>query len=97
MNLGTGELPAPASNNRRNSEPLKKSRRDYSKRSECWDHFDRVQGKNGDVQVKCRYCDVSYKYTGGTGNMSSHVVLKHPNEVADIANLKVNALKGDMH
>ena len=65
------------------AEPAKKPRLSYSKRSEWWDHFDRVVDEKGEARVRCRHCDMSYKYTGGTGNMSNHILMKHAAEASE--------------
>nr|XP_054762973.1 E3 SUMO-protein ligase ZBED1-like [Lytechinus pictus] len=48
------------------------------KASKVWEYF----AKTSDSSVKCKLCDVVYKYTGGsTTTMNSHLVKKHPNTV----------------
>lgn len=68
---------------RRISEPGEKARLAYSKRSEWWEHFDKIYDQNGELRVKCKHCNVSYAYTTGTGNMSNHMLVKHPNKVSE--------------
>ncbi|XP_041468262.1 E3 SUMO-protein ligase ZBED1-like [Lytechinus variegatus] len=48
------------------------------KASKVWEYF----AKTSDSSVKCKLCDIVYKYTGGsTTTMNSHLVKKHPNTV----------------
>ena len=46
-----------------------------------WNHFTLVTAVNGEQLRQCNHFDVSYKHTGGTGNMALHMHKEHDNKV----------------
>lgn len=65
------------------SPPLKSSI--ASKSSQIWRHF--TIDKTNKLLAKCNYCEKSYKHSGNTTNLTTHLKAKHP-DILSVSNGK---------